>query len=288
MVTRVPNPPFNARRLEGGTLVVTGLTNAGFVDGLVIDTGDDVAPYALADVDRVVITHGHADHFAVAHDLRATGARIAASRDDASLVENPDINIRGMFSWARPGDMLVTRLFKGEPCEVDEYLEDWRDERAEIIPLPGHTIGHCGVLTRDGVLFSGDALYPEPLWEQHPLPYCADPLQAASSLERMRGVACSWIVPGHGTPLERAVAETHIDYHLGEIRAIETLILDRLEKPHTTEQAIAMISAERGLPETPASYWLAVTTVKGFLGALLDREELEFAVRDHAGWWVRV
>ena len=35
----------------------------------------------------------------------------------------------------------------------------------------------------------------------------------------------------------------------------------------------------------PAQYWLAVTTVKGFLGDLIARGALEFFVRDHAGWW---
>ncbi len=63
------------------------------------------------------------------------------------------------------------------------------------------------------------------------------------------------------------------------------LLLDRLSTPHSTEQAIALVSGVRGLPDKPATYWLAVTTVKGFLGELLDRGELEFFVADHAGWW---
>lgn len=277
--------PFNAVRLAGGTFVVPGLTNSGFIDGLVIDTCDDEAPYAIASVDALAITHGHADHFAVGHALRAAGARVAAARDDASLVENPDINIRGMFSWAKPADLLVTRLFRGVPCRVDSYLEDWDDPRAEVVPLPGHTLGHCGFLTPDAVLFTGDALYLTDLWERHPLPYCIDPGLVADSLERVRGIACDWVVPGHGRPVTRDDAEAHIGHHLGELRSIEALLLDRLAREHTTEQAIAMVSAARGLSENPASYWLAVTTVKGFLGGLLDRGLLEFFVRDHAGWW---
>lgn len=284
-MTQSAGKPFNARHLLGETYVVAGLTNSGFVGGLVIDTCDDPAPYALAYVDRVAVTHGHADHFAIAHNLRSGGATVAAARDDASLVENPDINIRGMFSWAKPGDMLVTRLFRGEPCPVDEYLEDWEDPRAQAIPLPGHTLGHHGMLTDDGVLFTGDALYLKPLWDQHPLPYCTDPSQVAASLETIRGVSCEWIVPGHGVPVSREEAEEHIDHHLAQIDAVQTLILERLRTPHTTEQAVAMVSAERGLAENPAAYWLAVTTVKGFLGTLLDRGELQFEVVDHAGSW---
>ena len=277
--------PYNSRLLAGDTWVVPGLTNAGYVDGLVIDTGEDEAPFAGIEVDRVAITHGHADHFSIAHTLRGQGARVAAARDDALLVENPDINIRGMFSWAKPGDVLVTKLFRGVPCPVDEYLDDWSDERAEVIPLPGHTVGHYGVLTRDGVLFTGDALYPAPLWEQHPLPYAIDPGMVAESLERIRTTECEWIVPAHARPARREDAEADIDYHLMQLREIEELIVERLATEHTTEQAIAMVSAERGLAENPAAYWLAVTTVKGYLGGLLDRGLVEFFVRDHAGWW---
>jgi glyoxylase-like metal-dependent hydrolase (beta-lactamase superfamily II) len=281
----MPSIPYNTRHLTGDTYVVPGLTNSGFIGGLVVDTCEDEAPYAGVEVDRLVITHGHADHFSIGHVLRAAGARVAAARDDASLVENPDINIRGMFSWAKPGDFLITKLFRGAACGVDEYLEDFEDVRATVIPLPGHTLGHYGVLTADGVLFTGDALYERGLWERHPLPYAIDPGMVTDSLERIRSTECSWVVPAHGHPMPREEAEEHIDFHLAQVAEIEALILDRLKEAHTTEQAIAMVSAERGLSENPASYWLAVATVKGFLGVLNNRGDLEFFVREHAGWW---
>lgn len=281
----MPSIPYNTRHLAGDTYVVPALTNSGFVDGLVIDTCEDEAPFAGVAVDRLALTHGHADHFSVAHVLRESGARVSVARDDASLVENPDINIRGMFSWAKPGDFLTTKLFRGVPCEVDEYVEDWDDPRATPIPLPGHTLGHFGYLTPDGVLFTGDALYLKELWERHPLPYAIDPGMVAASLERIRATECEWVVPAHTRPVVREEAEEHIDYHLAQVREIEALLVDRLRVEHTTEQAIATVSAARGLSENPATYWLAVTTVKGFLGELLNRGELEFFVRDHAGWW---
>lgn len=277
--------PYNTRHLAGDTYVVPGLTNAGFVDGLLIDTCEDEAPFAGVAVDTLAITHGHADHFSIGHVLHAAGVRTWAARDDSALVENPDINIRGMFSWAKPGDFLTTKLFRGVPCPVDAYLEDWDDDRATVLELPGHTLGHRGFLTRDRVLFTGDALYQRQLWERHPLPYAIDPGMVVSSLERIRAADCDWIVPGHGYPVPREDAEEHIDHHLEQVRSIEELVLDRLRAEHTTEQAIALVAEARGLSDNPAAYWLAVATVKGFLGELLNRGELEFFVREHAGWW---
>jgi glyoxylase-like metal-dependent hydrolase (beta-lactamase superfamily II) len=277
--------PDGAIHLVGDTWYVPGLTNCGYMLGLLVDTGTDEAAYVSVPVDQLIVTHGHADHFACAATVRSAGAQVWAARDDASLVENPDINIRGMFSWAKPSDMLVTKLFRGDPCEVDAYLETWDDPRAVAVPLPGHTLGHTGVLTSDGVLFSGDALYLEDLWERHALPYAIDPAMVAASLARIRELDFEWLVPAHGRPVTRTEADRHIDFHLAQIRDIEEFLRSALRTPRTTEEAIALVSAERGLSDNPAQYWLAVTTVKGYLGGLLGRGEIEFYVSDHAGWW---
>lgn len=278
--------PVGAIHIAGDTHFVPGLTNSGFIDGLLIDTGPEPEPYAGVRVDTLVITHGHADHFAAGAAVRAaTGARVVASRDDARLVENPEVNIRGMFSWARPGDILVSKLFLGTPCPVDSLVESWEDRRATPIPLPGHTLGHTAYLTADKVVFSGDLLYQDHIWERHPLPYSIDPGMVASSLKELRTLDFDWLVPGHGDACSREDAERHIDHHLGQIASIETFIADALVTERTTEEIIALVSEWRGLSDNPAQYWLAVTTVKGFLGSLLGRDEIEFFVRDHAGWW---
>jgi glyoxylase-like metal-dependent hydrolase (beta-lactamase superfamily II) len=284
-MNRPASVPAAAIRIAGDTHYIPGLTNSGYVDSLVIDTGPEESAYDGCEIDRLAITHGHADHFSCGAALRDRGATVVAARDDAALVENPDINIRGMFSWAKPGDMLVTKLFVGTPCPVDAEVEQWRDHRATPIPLPGHTLGHTGFLTRDGVLFTGDALYQRALWERHPLPYAIDPDMVAHSLERISSLQFDWLVPGHGELVDHATAEEDIEFHLAQIRAIEELLLEELRRPHTTEEAIALVSARRGLSSNPAGYWLAVTTVKGYLGNLLGRGQLEFTVQNHTGVW---
>jgi hypothetical protein len=92
-------------------------------------------------------------------------------------------------------------------------------------------------------------------------------------------------VPGHGEACDRERGSMHVEYHLSQIAEIEEFIIDALAEERTTEEAIALVSEYRGLSDKPAQYWLAVTTVKGFLGDLLARERLEFFVRNHAGWW---
>ena len=277
--------PAGAVHIVHDTYYVPGLTNSGFIDGLVIDTGPEPAVYDGCTIDRLAITHGHADHFSAGSVLRERGATVVAARDDASLVENPDINVRGMFSWAKPGDILVSKLFTGTPCKVDALVEQWRDRRATPVPLPGHTMGHTGYLTRDGVLFSGDALYLESLWARHPLPYAIDPDLVAASLKVIAGTEFDWLVPGHGELVDRATALSNVAFHLEQIEELEAWLLEILETPRTTEEVIALVSEARGLSDNPAQYWLAVTTVKGYLGNLLGRRLLEFSVQNHCGVW---
>lgn len=274
-----------AKYLAGNTYYFPGLANSGFKGGCLIDTGPDETVYKGIEIGEVLITHGHADHFSTAAHLRRLGARIVASREEVSLIENPEINIRGMFSWAKPSDEMVTRLFRGEGCRVDLYLDQWHDSGIQVIPLPGHTLGHSGFLTEDGVLFTGDALYLKDLWERHPLPYAIDVGLAISSIELIDSLDFEVLVPAHGWPISKAESKDHVAYHLERIDAICELILDALKEAHTTEEIIALASAKLGLVENPAQYWLAVTTVKGFLASLMQQKLLEFYIKNHAGYW---
>lgn len=275
-------------RLSGETFYFPGLTNSGFKDGRLIDTGPDETVYDGLDIKEILITHGHADHFSCASALRRRGVRVITPREEVSLVENPEINIRGMFSWAKPSDEMVTKLFRGEGCYVDGYLDEWRDPAIQVIPLSGHTLGHSGFLTEDKVMFTGDALYIRELWDKHPLPYSIDIGLVTTSLKLIHTLDYDWLVPAHGRPVTKEESVLDITHHIKRIQEIEAFILSQLGEAKTTEQIIAIVSDTLGLKENSAQYWLSVTTVKGFLGHLLERQEIEFYVRDYAGYWKTV
>lgn len=260
-------------------------TNSGYLDGVLIDTGPEPDVYDGWAISHILLTHGHADHFSSAAELRRNGAQVVAPREEVSLVENPEINIRGMFSWARPSDEMVTRLFRGEGVHVDGYADEWRAHGIDVVPLPGHTLGHCGYLAGGSVLFSGDALYQSQVWSRHPIPYAIDPGLVRSSLALIESLDFEWLVPGHGIVCDRGEALEHIANHRRRIDALLERLHDLLAEPMTTEQAVAAISREAGLGSNAAQYWLAVTTVKGYLSELLRLGRAEFYVSEHAGWW---
>lgn len=274
------------RRLGADTIVFPGPTNSGWTGGALIDTGLDAAAYEGHAVKHALITHGHADHFSCAPELKRAGARIVAPREEASLIENPEVNIRGMFSWALPSDEMVTKLFRGEGVAVDDYADEWSGCGVQVVPLPGHTLGHCGYLTADGVLFTGDSIYLKELWEKHPLPYAIDPGLVRSSLRVIDKMEFDWLVPGHGRAgVPRDEVAGHVAHHFKRMADLSEWLLGFLAEPRTTEQTVAGVAEHVGLVENAAQYWLAVTTVKGYLSDLLRLRLIAFDVHDHAGWW---
>ena len=192
-----------------------------------------------------------------------------------------------MFSWAKPGDMLVTKLFMGTPCPVDAEVEQWRDKRATPIPLPGHTLGSLRLPdARRRPLHRRRALRARAVEAPHRLPYAIDPDMVAPVAQTRSATSSSTgSSPATASSSTAPPPSKDIAFHADQIRAIEELLLVALKKPRTTEEAIQLVSAERGLSSNPAGYWLAVTTVKGYLGNLLGRELLEFSVVNHTGVW---
>lgn len=271
--------------LAGGTVYFPGPTNSGLKNDILIDTVTDISVLDNLEIKEVLITHGHADHFRCAAALRQRGARVWAAREEAAMVENPEINIRGMFSWALPSEDMVTRLFRGEGSVVDGYLDRFQSSCVECISMPGHTLAHVGFYTEDGVLFAGDAFYIEEVLDRFPLPYAIDIGLVKKTLMKIDAMNFKWLVPSHGKPLRKEETDGHVRRQIEQINKVEGIIMECLRTERTTENVISIVSRKLDLLETPAQYWLAVTTIKGFLSNLLNRKALEFFIRNHTGYW---
>ncbi|SDU94492.1 Glyoxylase, beta-lactamase superfamily II [Microlunatus sagamiharensis] len=138
-LTKVSVGPMdnNAYVLEGG-------------GGLVlVDAADDAATLLAVlgdrDLDAVVTTHRHADHWQALADVARTGARLVAGTPDAGAI---------------PDDAGVTRpdgVWDGDTVALGS-------EHLDVVGLVGHTPGSVLLAYRGGDgpthLFTGDSLFP--------------------------------------------------------------------------------------------------------------------------------
>lgn len=266
-----------------GVKCILGKTNVGLYENHLIDTAVIDAPLNL---EAILITHGHTDHFAWASTLqKRTRALVVAPKEDAFLIENPEVNVRGMFNWARPPVEMTTKFFLGEPCKVDRYTEEYPFE-GDMAPLPlsGHTMGHTGYLC-DGVLFAGDALYPKAIWERHKLPYSIDVELTRRSLDAIRKATFDWIVPSHSAVMSKEESVEQIALHLERLAQIDAMILRLLAHPRSTEELIYDVLKELDVKDNLAQYWLSVTTIKGHLSGLVSTYKVTYDITDHRVYW---
>jgi glyoxylase-like metal-dependent hydrolase (beta-lactamase superfamily II) len=182
--------------------------------------------FALEQVDRILVTHAHPDHYGQARRLRdLSGAQVFASAIEAERMRvgwSPRTHYRERASawlrhWGVPQDLLEEQGAARaavpawqEPVEVDVVLgEDDRlalgDFTLEVIETPGHCEGHIVFYEAETrTLFSGDHL----LTDISPVPLLHIPdegeerqkslIRFMHSLDRVERLACDQVFPSHG------------------------------------------------------------------------------------------
>jgi glyoxylase-like metal-dependent hydrolase (beta-lactamase superfamily II) len=220
------------------TLIDTGANRPAVREDLV--AGLAAAGVAPADLDRILLTHHHADHSGLAAWLQAeSGATVHVGRGDADRAAadpatTPQLephHERLFEEWGMPAGALERlRTFvtdhdvRGGPVDVtpvdagDEL--DAGETTLTTVPLPGHTAGltgFAGDVDGERALFAGDALLPE---------YTPNVGGADVTVRRPLATYCETLVavaegeydvayPGHRDPVAdpRARALTILDHH---------------------------------------------------------------------------
>lgn len=162
------------------------------------------AGFDPGDIGTVFVTHYHADHAGGVHlAAERFGARIAISKDAASVIEAGDEEASGLAA-ARDAGVFPTETSMS-PTSVDARLADEDemkvgDATIRFLATPGHCTGHGAyLLTGLGhdALFAGDAVF----WAGRILLQAVPDCDLQASLESVRRLATlefEAFLPGHG------------------------------------------------------------------------------------------
>jgi glyoxylase-like metal-dependent hydrolase (beta-lactamase superfamily II) len=256
-----------------------------------------------ADIQRIVLTHSHQDHYGLAAELaRRSGARVYAHRDDqAAIRHDPSVRdfLAGLIAESGTPPDLVAKMHEMMfyLTGVSEAVENIHplDElgrvpcgaaRFEFVHLPGHTPGSIGLWEpRLRILLGGDTA----IEKITPNPFSAP--DAAQPHGRFRSLASYWetfrriremnpvvIHAGHLEPIADfpAYQEWSLDLHLQRQQAVLAAIRGGARTVH--EIALALF------PEVvPQGAFLALTEVFSHLDLLEEEGRVRSGSRGSLG-----
>ncbi|MEE1767279.1 MBL fold metallo-hydrolase [Streptomyces sp. JV185] len=191
-------------------------------DLTLIDAGGSDAASAIEDgvhglgldpgrISRIVVTHGHRDHYGAAQELADRhGAEILAHRLDAAVIRGEEeIADPVLLDWEIPLWEQTRTVPPAPPTRVDRELADGDElgfgQGARVVHSPGHTPGSIGIhLPHHGVLFTGDCVAA--VGRVMLGVFNIDREQALASFRRLAALEPATVCFGHGDPVTSGAA----------------------------------------------------------------------------------
>jgi glyoxylase-like metal-dependent hydrolase (beta-lactamase superfamily II) len=253
------------------TLVDSGPNSAKALDEL--EQALAARGHAVEDIELLVITHQHMDHFGLASILaRRSGAEVAAldrlAPFLASYGRETDLDDRfaeqTMLRHGIPPEIVtalraVSAGFRawGSQVEVSRPLADGsqlqlRDRALRVLHRPGHSPSDTVFFDESrGILLAADHLIahissnpllarPLGAGEDYDRPRPQALITYLASLEQTRAMELALVLPGHGQPITDHVALIDERFRLHRRRAekIQRLIEDRPRTAHEIAQEL--------------------------------------------------
>lgn len=262
--------------------------------------------YGLDDVERILVTHPHMDHFGIANRLKdVSDAELLAHEDAVERIADPDGYLDREQAFFEPflASMGMPEQVAGTTIELPEPYATYREpvtvdetvaagERVdvgaelEVVHTPGHSPGSvCFVDPADGAAFTGDHV----LAEISPNPLLT--LEPGTSDRRTRSLP---------TYLEslRKLREIDIDVdvgyagHRGTIPDVGARVTEIIDHHHDRKETFADVLEAEGpmtayqlmqdrFPDLPATEMFpGMSEVIGHLDLLEDEGRVEITESD--------
>ncbi|WP_430787635.1 MBL fold metallo-hydrolase [Virgibacillus flavescens] len=281
-------------RLNETCYYFDAVVNIGYVHqngkGMLIDAGidDSVMRKVLKElkanelpITHLYITHAHADHYGGAYFLQKRhDIMTIAPKLESAILQNPTLEPLYLFQGNDPLPELHNKFLEGKPIQVNKEIEagehniDGFSFTTHL--LPGHSY-HQLALEIDGVLFAGDSYFSEEQLDKHKIPYITDAGQTLESLHKLKEIACSGAVPGHGVYEEEFITtvEKNIECHERLLQWLENYI-QQSDSGVSHETVVSDMCEHFEVSNSMLSSWLLYrTAVTAYLVGLIKQKKIE-------------
>jgi len=311
--TPFPVGPVNVYLIEGDTLTLIDTGPKADVSRQALETGLAALGHRIEDLQRVIITHHHVDHFGLAAEIaRRSGAAIWTHPYNVPWISGyaaqQQLNRPFYAEIWRQADVppeiiaLMDQASSGLSGWMDPVATDAQLEEGQTIRLGNaswqvfHTPGHAGGLiclwdpaTR--TLLANDHLIRDissnPIIEPPMVPGAPRPRRLVEYLhhmQRMAALAPEVALPGHGEPVTdvAGLVKQRVSFHERRAeRVLQSLDGRPLSLWTLTQQAFPRV--QRGM-----DYFLALSEVLAHLDLLEAEGRVQAQVHADRVTWLRL
>ncbi len=264
--------------------------------------------YGVEDIGRILITHGHIDHYGQAKHISArSGAEIYIHEKEHQRIHSIGEFRRNLVSVLMengiPKDLLdeAINYMKSAIQSLSEPLDDVRSlnegdeigfENMTLQPIlcPGHSPGLiCFYLEEGGILISGDHLLseisPNPIIDLSPEgsgPRSTSLKAYLNSLMKIKDLEVSLVLPGHGEPVRDFKGTVDRAFFHHEQRLSMVLSVLSLGEKTVYEISHALFPNAKSF-----EVFLGMSEVLGHLRILLDEGKISFRSREGMDYYSR-
>lgn len=248
-------------------------------DLVLLDTGSQFCPPLFQYLDEenirvraVIHTHLHEDH--IFNDLELQqryGSQIFAAESEVEVAGDSTkartvLGLTGDFSTKY--NAYVNRL------DITAFPEQQKSlligsSVFRLVPLPGHSSGHTGILTPDGVFCVGDAVLSDYELAHAKAPYEFNIRQTIKSFEAVRSVRCPYYALAHRQLVPLDQIDDLLDRNRGRLQEICEKTLSLVRDGMTEEELVDEVARAQEIHHDYRKYIFIYIAI---------REELEYAI----------
>lgn len=234
---------------------------------------------------EVLLTHAHSDHVAALATLNKNITPYISEQEISSLI---DIKTRKALTYSSsvPSNILY-RFVDYAPERFNSFKLGSKIDEIETIDLRGHSLGHAGFLTSDGVLYTGDSFFGDKLIAAVGVPYYLNYEDAVSSLKKLKEVISKdfVVVMAHGPVMKYKEALNVLEMNIKLMDEIKEKVLSF--SGLTAEEITYKLLKATNVNITESSLVLSSVTIKSILGYLMKEGFLQTKVSERGIIWLR-